>query len=158
MAGGALHPSVKRLEGSNLSCVPGTQFLDLGGDVRQRLGEFGLVLLGLPSGDLLTQGMEVIPLFGSIRTLIPSRFIVTLTQLHQPLLHLRGVHARKLLALQGGNFLSQCFKLVFQVLLCLPVGFALRLRKILLATQIGDALFQTPDFLPAPLEIDIRRE
>ena len=38
----------------------------------------------------------------------------------------------------------------------LLIGLALRLHKVFLPTQIGDALFQTSDLLPAALQPDVR--
>lgn len=82
-----LHARVKCFECGDLPLIPCAQLLDLGGDVRQRLGELGLVLLDLPAGNFLPQVTQALALLLCIRPVIPGRFVIALAQFYQPLLH-----------------------------------------------------------------------
>ena len=92
---------MKRFIGGCFPLIPCAQFLGLCGNIRQSLRELGLVLLGLSTGDLRTQGAQIALLLGGVGTVIPCRLIIALAQFHQPLLHLGSIHARKLLGFQA---------------------------------------------------------
>ena len=149
---------MKRLICSAFPLIPHAQVFDSGRRLRQRFREFGLVLLHFSAGDLFPKKLKLFPQFRSIGAFIPGSFLISSAQFYKPLLHVTYIHAGKLPLLQFRDFLAKGVCLQGQFLLGLLMGFPLRRRQVLLASQIGNAFLQPPDLLPAALETALRRE
>ena len=79
MTGGAVHTGMKCLVCHGLPLIPHAQIIDLGRNLRQRLGKLGLILLGLSANDLFTQRVKLFLLLHRIAAFIVGHLIVSLT-------------------------------------------------------------------------------
>ena len=158
MTGGAVHTGMKCLVYHGLPLIPRAQVIDLGRDLRQRLGKLGLILLGLSADNLFTQCAELFLLLHRIATFITGHLIVALAQFDEPFLHFGSIEAGKLffrqcrnLILKGCNALRNLHPHRFMLLL-------LGCRQVLLPAEIGNTLLQLADLCTPSLEIGVRRK
>ena len=157
MTDGTIHTGVKCFVSGCFTLIPCAQIVDSCIGFRHRLRKFRLVLLRLPADDPLPQLLKSFLLLRGIAAYILHRLIVAAAQLYEPLLHTGGVKTGKLLFLQRGDLCFETVQLVGKLDPRLFLLLLLRLGKISLPAEIGDAFLKTADLFTPALEIGVRR-